>query len=144
MIRDITANDKDQILRLVQLFYSERLERCGTFYSPSHASGHFDMFLITPGILALCVEENGKIVGMIAGIASAIIFSKEVAMQEMVWYVEREHRRCGLRLLREFERRSKERGLKMMMMVGMSGDPILSIYPRLGYREMQQTFIKEL
>lgn len=142
MIRDITAEDKLEILRLVEMFFKERLEKCNTYYSPEHASTHFDLFLNTPGVLALCVEENDKIVGMIAGIASAIIFSNSVAMQEMVWYVEPKHRKGGLRLLKEFEKRSKERGLNLVMMVGMTGDPVLKLYNRFGYSQMQETFIK--
>jgi hypothetical protein len=114
MIRDIIAGDKPQVLRLVEMFFKERLERVGTFYSPEHASLHFDMFLNTPGVLALCYEKEGRIIGLIAGIASAIIFSNSIAMQEMVWYVDPEHRTCGLRLLKEFEKRSTEKGLKFM------------------------------
>ncbi len=144
MIRDITPEDKYQILRLVEMFFKERLERVGTFYSPEHASTHFDMFIKQPGILALCAVDDGVIVGMIAGIASSIIFSKEVAMQEIVWYVQPDKRKCGLRLLREFEQRSKERGLNNIMMVGMSKDPIIDLYGRLGYHPMQETFIKWL
>jgi predicted N-acetyltransferase YhbS len=144
MIRDITPDDKPQILRLVEMFFKERLEKTGTLYSPDHACAHFDLFIKAPGILALCAEEEGKIVGMIVGISSAIIFAKELAMQEMVWYVEPDKRKCGLKLLREFERRSKELGLQYVMMVGMSGDPVVDFYPRVGYAELEKIFIKAL
>jgi hypothetical protein len=142
IIRDIVAQDKEQILRLVEMFFKERLEKTGMFYSPEHASIHFDTFLNAQGILGLCAVLDGRIVGMIAGIASAIIFSKEVAMQEIVWYVEPQKRKCGLLLLREFEKRSVARGIKFVMMVGMSGDPVLSFYERVGYIETQRTFTK--
>ena len=144
MIRDIVAGDKEQILRLVEMFFKERLEQSGVTYSPEHADVHFHTFLNTPGILALCAEENGRIVGMIAGVASAIIFAKELAMQEMVWYVEPTSRKCGLHLLREFEKRSTELGVHYVMMIGMSGDPIISLYSRLGYTETQNVFMKRL
>lgn len=144
MIRDITPEDKPGVLRLAKMFYEERLERTGIHYDAQHASAHFDIFIKTPGVLALCAEEDGQVVGMIAGAASAIIFAKELAMQEMVWYVEPEKRNCGLRLLREFEKRSAEKGLGWITMVGMTGDSSVGFYPRLGYYETQRTFMKRL
>ena len=144
MIRDITAQDKKQILKLAEMFFKERLEKSGAFFSPKHAAIHFDVFLKTPGLLALCAEEDGEIIGMIVGVSSAIIFTKQLAMQEMVWYVKPDKRKCGLRLLREFERRSTIMNMQQVMMVGMSGDPIIDVYPRLGYTEIQKTFFKRL
>lgn len=144
MIRDIVAEDKPRILELAEMFFKERLERSGVTFSPEHADQHFHTFLNTPGLLALCAEEEGRIVGMIVGVASAIIFAKELAMQEMVWYVEPTKRKCGLQLLREFEKRAAELGLYYVMMIGMSGDSVLSLYPRLGYTETQKVFMKRL
>ncbi len=144
MIRDITAEDKPRVLELAEMFFKERLERSGVTFSPENADQYFDIFLKTPGLLALCAQEKGRVVGMIVGVASAILFAKELAMQEMVWYVEPNSRKCGLQLLREFEKRSTERGLHYVMMIGLSGDPISSVYPRLGYTETQNVFMKRL
>lgn len=145
MIRDITANDKDQIIALAKMFFKERLEREGVTFSLESASHLFDLFLKTPGVLALCAEEDGHVVGMIVGIASAIIFAKDIAMQEMVWYVQPDRRKSGLMLLRVFESRARKvPGVTSVMMVGMQGDPVLDLYPRLGYKETQRTFMKFL
>ena len=144
MIRDIVDGDKEQVLRLVEMFFKECMEPAGLCYSPETAGHHFDVFIEAPGLLALCAEEEGQIVGLIAGTASAILFAKELAMQEMVWYVEPKNRKCGLQLLREFEKRSTELGVHYVMMIGLSGDPVLSLYPRLGYTETQNVFMKRL
>lgn len=144
MIREITPEDKPQILSLIEMFFNERLNKSGADYSPEFANDHFDAFIQTPNILALCAEVDGEIAGLIAGIPSAILFSKEVAMQELVWYVKPEKRNCGLRLLREFEKRTHALGIFQVMMVGMSGDQILNLYPRFGYVEIQKTFMKRL
>lgn len=144
MIRDIIKTDKEQVLELAELFYHERLERAGVMFDYNNAAVHFDLLIKTPGLLALCAEENGEIVGMIAGTASAIIFAKELAMQEMVWYVKPECRKSGLNLLKEFEKRARAMGYERVMMVGMAGDPVLDIYPRFGYVETQRVFMKRL
>ena len=145
IIRDITPNDKESILRLAEMFFNEILiPKAGIHFDAQHASAHFDTLINTPGVLALCVEKENGIRGMVAGVSSAIIFAKELAMQEMVWYVEPKYRNCGLKLLLEFEKRSKERGLDQMMMVGVIETPVLDLYPRLGYKENQRIFIKNL
>lgn len=144
MIRDITLDDKAEVLRLACMFFKERLEKENVYFSVQHAFAHFDIFIKTPGVLALCAEEEGRLVGMIAGVSSAIIFSKELAMQELVWYVEPRMRKCGLHLLREFERRAFEMGVTSVMMVSMAGDAAQDIYPKLGYKELHKTFIKGL
>lgn len=144
MIREITKDDKQQVLRLAELFFKERLERTGCTFCSETAAAHFDQLVMADGILALGAEKEGVLVGMIAGIASSMIFAKELVMQEIVWYVEPEQRKCGLRLLREFEKRASARGVSFIMMVGMSGDPVLDVYPRLGYFELHKTFLKPL
>lgn len=80
---------------------------------------------------------------MIAGVASAIIFAKEVAMQEMVWYVEPDKRKCGLKLLREFEQRAKARKLDFILMPTVF-QRSERFYKRLGYRAYQNTFLKRM
>jgi len=144
VIREITEVDKPQVLRLAEMFFKERLERAGCTFCPETAGSHFEQLVKADGILALGAEEDGILVGMIAGVASSMIFAKELVMQEIVWYVEPKWRKCGMRLLREFEKQSAARGVAFVMMIGMSGDPVLDIYPRLGYFELHKTFLKPL
>lgn len=144
MIRDIVDGDKEQILRLVEMFFKECMEPAGLCYSPETAGHHFDVFIEAPGLLALCAEEEGQIVGLIAGTASAILFAKELAMQEMIWYVEPSKRKCGMQLLQEFEKRSTDLGLHCILMTGFTNSPVPDLYLRLGYKETQKIFLKLL
>lgn len=144
MIRTITVEDKEQIIGLAEMFFIERLEKEGSKFSYENASAHFDLFMKTPGVLALCADLDGDIVGMIVGAVSAILFAKEIAMQEMVWYVRPDRRKMGLQLLREFERQAKASGATAVYMFGMEGDPVLDVYPRLGYKGLQRTYVKFL
>jgi len=142
MIRPMVPGDKAAVLRLAKMFYEERMEKIGFHYSDEHAAVHFDLFISNSMTIALCAEEDGRVIGMIAGVISAVIFAKELAVQEMVWYVEAGRRKCGVLLLRAFERCAAERGARYVTMVGMSGDPVLEFYSRVGYESIQETFLK--
>lgn len=143
MIREITKDDKQQVMRLAELLFKERLAWTGCTFCPETAAFHFDQLVMADGILALGAEKDGVLVGMIAGIASSMIFAKELVMQEIVWYVEPKHRKCGLLLLREFEERSKERGVSFVMM-SMRGDSAFNVFLRLKYFELHKTFLRPL
>ena len=144
MIRVITPEDKEQVLGLVQMFFKECMEQDGVFYSPEQAGEHFDIFVNNPGTLVLVAEVEGELVGLIAGVASAILFAKELAMQEMIWYVKPTRRRYGLKLLYEFEKRSTELGLQCVLATGFSGSPVTALYLKKGYRHVQNIFMKRL
>ena len=144
MIRDIVSTDKEKVLRLLRLFFKERLEKAGLHFAEDTAENTFDFILNTSGTISLFIDIDGEISGVIAGFVSPIIFAKELALQELVWYVESGKRKHGIKLLREFEKRAKEKGVDYVMMIGMSGDPVLNFYPHFGYKETQVTFFKEL
>ena len=143
MIRTITVNDKEQILRLVEMFFKEHMESINSYYSPQHGFEHFDIFINNPAIIALCFEEpDGRIVGLIVGMLSMILFAKELAMQEMIWYVEPEKRKCGLKLFRAFEERAAQVGASRIIVTGFSNTDLVGLYPKLGYIENQRIFMK--
>jgi ribosomal protein S18 acetylase RimI-like enzyme len=144
IVRKIEPRDKADILRLAKLFFDERLSRDGVTFCPSSAEANFDMFVTNPAIVALCAEEDGVVVGMIAGFFSRMFFAKELALQELVWYVEPRKRKCGIRLLKEFERAGQALGADVLLMVGMSGDTSIDFYRRMGYAPLQETFLKKV
>lgn len=144
IIRKLAVEDKSQVLAIVARLFAERLEQEGFFYHPDYASKHFDLLAVSTEALGLCLEENGLIVGIIIGIKSAIIFSKEVAMQEIVWYVEPGYRKWGIKLLKAFEETVKNLDGEFMMLTTMNHSAPEKVYNRLGYKQTQQTFIKRL
>lgn len=144
MIRKITAQDKNAVLRLAEMFFKERIEKDGLTFSLEAASENFDQFIYNPAIVALCIEVEGEIVGMIAGVFSRMFFAKELALQELVWYVEPRKRKYGIRLLKEFERIAVGLGANLVMMVGLTGDSSLDFYRKMGYTSIQEHFIKRI
>ncbi len=104
----------------------------------------FDMMIDLDCFMALVSEEKGQVEGMICAIIGPKFFSYGNVAQELVWYVRKESRTCGIRLLRAFEKKCLDKGLDYIFMVGLSDSKAVNIYKRLGYKQMEITFKKRL
>lgn len=146
MIRALLAEDKDQYIDLMRMFITERMGEFGIEFDEAQASAQFDLFFKMPEVVVLVVEEEGYIVGAIAGVIGPMLFCKGLMIQEMVWYVRPLYRGSltGFKLIRRFEDAAKERGCTSIIMVGMAGDAANDFYPRDGYRLLQNNYYKEL
>lgn len=93
-------------------------------------------------------EENGELVGMIAGFLSSNIFNpKYVVLQELFWWVVEEKRSStvAFKLYDAFESHAKEIGVSVINMVSTVYTPTLQKwYKKKGYIPVESSFIKEL
>lgn len=100
-----------------------------------------EMLLATDGLLLS--ERDGQLTGMLGFILHSHFISGEIFAGEVFWYVEPEQRGDGVRLLREAERRAKERGAKYMHMIAPNSK-VAEFYCRTGYEFVESTFQKAL
>lgn len=100
-------------------------------------------------IKAGCLLTDGKH-GIIGFIIFPLFFNQHtIISQELFWWVDEEKRgtSLGVNLLWAAEERSKELGAKVMLMLSikeLDGKKINKLYKRLGYKERENTFMKEL
>lgn len=144
MIRKMEERDKQAVIDLAVEFSRERLEQSGMQVDPELAGMQFDQFIKVPHIEALVAEENGVVVGMIVCFVSPLIFTSQMVGQEVVWYVKKEHRGQGVRLLKNMENILKSLNCVGIMMVGLHGDESCAFYSRVGYTEFQHSYFKRL
>lgn len=142
MIRKLNINDKVAFTELVRLFFDERISREGFSFSEEEASKHFDYFISVPTVHGLVSEENEKITGVIVFTVSNMLFSNELLTQEIVWYVRKENRGDGIKLMKAMELMSDELGSKFIMVQGMNEDRANIIYMRYGFKPLQNVYIK--
>lgn len=142
-IRPATVDDCEGIVDLASEFFQDRLEDIGMHFDRNVSVEQFRTFIGLANIKHLVAEDNGKIIGIIAGFIGPKLFASGNTMQEIVWFVSKNHRRCGLTLLKKFENISKECGCCDIMMVGLNGDPSCDFYEKFGYKLTQKTFTKE-
>ena len=89
----------------------------------------------------------GKVVGVFSGYYTTYILNNEKLFHEIVWYVNPDHRRCGLSLYKHCEVAIKEQGAKKIVMIHMANamsEELSSLYSKLGYKPLETHYVKDL
>lgn len=140
-IRQYAPDDFMDVAMLLQEFHKDSLEdyglecednKIGQAIKDNNANG-------------LVLEMDGKVVGIITGTIVDYPLQKAKIYQEIVWYVSKDYRRYGLKLLRELEKRCKDRGITQIIMVALGSsmrEQLDRIYKTMGYRELETHYIK--
>ena len=144
MIRKMTSKDKASVLKLIEEFSDDKLSLFGMSFDKKGAGLYFDFMINSESLVAFVAEVDGKIVGMISGVIGSKVFTASRTLQEMGWFVSKKNRGVGIRLLRAFENEGKIRGCSDILIGGFASDPSNEIYKKLGYREVQTSYIKEV
>lgn len=88
--------------------------------------------------------HDGKPVGMIAGMSSEMIFSRDLVTSEVIWWVDQEFRgsRKSLALKEAYEYWAKRIGAKYIGMSNLDDEKISRYYERSGYKPYERAFMK--
>lgn len=94
-------------------------------------------------IIILYLHE-GNPVGMIAGMSSEMIFSRDLVTSEVIWWVDKEFRgsRKALALKEAYEYWAKRIGAKYIGMSNLDDPKISRYYERSGYKPYERAFMK--
>jgi len=90
---------------------------------------------------------DSKVVGLIAGMPVNNLTNGKVGLQEIVWYVDKEHRSKGRILLKYFEEAAKTIGaahIVMALMCNSKADKLGRFYERMGYKPFEIQYMKEV
>ncbi len=143
MIRKLNISDKEDFIELVELFFEERISTEGFIFDREKAIEDFDRFINVPTVYGFVSEDDsGKVTGVIVFTISNMLFSSDLLTQELVWYVRKENRGDGIKLLKKMEDISAELGIKFIMVQGMYGDRANIIYLRYGFKPLQSSYLK--
>ena len=98
------------------------------------------------GVIFL-LESSRNIVGGLGAIKCPDPNNGEMIASELFWFVEKEYRGSGLKLLKAFEAWAQEQGIKKILMVHLSElmpGKLKKLYERMGYKELETHYIKEV
>lgn len=106
-------------------------------------------------VLSLLRDKNKTIVvlymhgdrpvGMIAGMSSEMMFSREIIASEVIWWVEPGFRsRKTLALKEAYEYWAKRIGAKYIQMANLDDQKIERYYERTGYKLTERAYLKVL
>ncbi len=99
--------------------------------------------------VVLLLMDGLYVAGGIAGIIQPWGFNREIKIcKELFWWVDEKYRgRNSLELLIEYEKKVKEAGADINLMISVNTHlqpKVNKIYNRMGYSELESNFIKSL
>lgn len=137
------AEDYAAAMLLVAEFAEESLAAYGTYLDPEQLQKTFDIVFKTSFVAVV----DGKIVGILGGRVIEDICSKKPVYEETLWYMNKEHRKYGMKLLKYVETWCLKQGINrisMSCMHNLKTEILFKLYKRLGFKPMETRFIKEL
>lgn len=147
IVRKAEIEDIEFITILIHEFYEESLKEYKITLNDETIDKTIRNFI--KNNIALVLEHESKIVGMMGGIVARSIFNEnQLFAQEAVWYINKDYRNGlgGIKLLKEFERICKIMGANLIAMIHMNNlnaDGLNKFYLANDYIAMETHYIKE-
>lgn len=95
--------------------------------------------------IVILYMHGDKPVGMIAGMSSEMIFSREIIASEVIWWVDPGFRsRKTLALKEAYEFWAKRIGAKYIQMANLDDQKIERYYERTGYTLTERAYLKKV
>lgn len=142
IIRKATAEDLPAVLELLKEFQEESLKEYGANINAELLRESCENYVATTFI----AEQDGKVIGVLAGTVKKVpTFSKPIYHEE-VWYVTKAHRlRAGIHLLKTLEEWCEVNGIGAIIMVHMynsKADELDTFYRKSGYSPFEVDYVK--
>jgi GNAT superfamily N-acetyltransferase len=131
------------VIRLCGLFSQESLNEYGLGVTPERLE---QMIQVCKEISFFLVID-GHVSGLIAGFKVNNLTNGKLALQEVIWYVEKEYRSKGRVLLEYFEDAARTMGASqvvMALMCNSKSEQLGRFYERMGYKPFEIQYIKEI
>lgn len=145
MIREATLTDGPRLLEMSQRFLTE------TIYAqlaPADPIAVVNLICVVLEKGVVFVEElpDGTLIGMIAIVPLPHLLTGKQYGDEIVWWVEPEHRksRAAYRLLCAAEVWARQKGLSVLKLVAPAGSDIGRFYEHRGYVLVESAYQKVL
>ena len=143
IIRQCTKDDFSDISRLIQEFHAEALKEYGLECEMNEVCRAIRDSLTE----TLVLEVSSGIVGVISGKIIDYPLQKAKIYQETIWFVSKDYRAYGRKLLTELERHCKARGIMAIIMVALGNSMTERLdvyYKRCGYKMLETHYIRGL
>lgn len=147
-LRLATKEDYGDILRMAKNFHRES-PYSSLEFSEDASKELFEQYLAgdKTRLIIIVSEMDSKPRGMVIGLSSSPLFSRDKMSTEIAWWMDHEYRktRDSLLLISAYEDWSKRVGSKITQ-VAMLDDvtDLSSFYRKHGFKQAERSFIKEV
>lgn len=143
-VRPATPFDKDRIIEMGRSFLLSGPYRDEITDNPEQVNRLVDWLFEQPIARILVFEEDSKIQGVLCFIIYPHYFSGELCANELIWYVEADHRgRGSLELLWAAEKMAYEMGAVRMQLTAPTIE-VAEMYKHLHYKQVEVGFQAKL
>ncbi len=144
-IRPAQPFDEERLLELTREFL--KLSPYEALFPP--AEGHLEALyakVVEFGQIYCAVNEDDRIVGMIAGVIVPHAMTGHMYCEEVIWYVEKGARTsgCGLQLLGALTDWASTNGATMLKMLAPAESAVGRLLEREGFGRVETAFMKLL
>jgi GNAT superfamily N-acetyltransferase len=143
MTRMATRRDIPRLVEMGQHFLDSTVYRGLIGRNTSQMAATASMLIDSPDGCVVVAERSGVVVGMLGALVFTHHISGERVGGEVFWWVEPEHRGCGVRLLKASETWARARGAVRMQMIAPTPD-VGALYQRMGYAAVETTYQRSL
>lgn len=141
----LQPEELNELIPLAKEFIEESKENI-PFNSEFFVKKWIQLYSNSSGIILKCTK-NDKIIGALGFLLYEDILSGILMSQEAFWFVTKNQRGCGLKLLDDYEDICKRLGVKRIMMIHLKNlmpEKLKSIYESRGYKEVETQYLKDL
>lgn len=146
MIRYLHADEADLMAEGGEKFYAEG--RLPGVFNRAHFCAQWKQFIEQGiGVSIGMFTESGQLAGALGAIFYQCPFTGDQLATEQFFFVIKEYRGKGMKLLEKFVDLAVERGVNRVAMVHLESlhpEALKRVYERIGFRKVETCYIKEL
>lgn len=134
---------RGKVFELIRQFYEESLDEYGLTLDIDSIERYEE----THGDSTFVMLKDSEVIGVISGVIADQPMSDKKVYMERLWYVNRGHRKYGVKLIRYVEKWCAENGIGHVIMVFMHNSmptKLFDFYKRMGYEPMETHLIKDV
>lgn len=106
-------------------------------------AGVLAVLVENPAACVFVADDDGRVVGGIVAMEAPLWFDQDtIVASELAWWVDPQHRKCGLRLLDAFEAWAADRGLATTVSDIVASADASKVYERRGYSCVERSFAR--
>jgi hypothetical protein len=149
MIREAEQDDIQAILKRGPAFFKHAQFKNKGLVFDQDSTYKTLQFLINDDNGIVLVNEDKKINAFIYGLLSPFPMNyNQIILTEFAWWADPDARQTtGIRLLKEFEKRGKEKGADLFIMVtsdSFQEEKLEKFYKKVGFNHLEHHYIKRL
>jgi len=135
-------SDIESIIKLIREFYNESLHE----YSPRVEVSFVKKLCEKYKDTSFVVEVEGNVVGVLGGEFIIDLLNGEKTYAEIVWYVNKNYRRYGIKLLHYVEDWAKQQGSTRFVLCHMGNsksEKLFHFYQKMNYDILEVHYVKQ-